>query len=139
MARRAQGWASVAITILATVAVAGGIMIAGGPAQGRAERRDDQRIDDLARIESQLRCLSAERRAFVTTVTQTDVCPDMPQLTDRATGEPYRIERIDDENLCLCALFEIAPDPVRRSTLGDFDGEGCRVVNIPETSYRDGG
>ncbi|MCQ0971822.1 hypothetical protein MLD63_15475 [Paracoccus sp. TK19116] len=139
MARAAQGWATAAISALAVVAIAGGIMIAGGPAQGRAERRDDQRRVDLSEIENQLRCLSMEARAFVTDPTATESCPDIPQRADRQTGEAYRIEPIDDENLRLCATFETAPDRARGPFNREFDDQGCRVVNIPEAMYRDGG
>ena len=128
-----------AISGLAAVAIVGGIMIAGGPGQGRAERRDDQRREDLSRIESQLRCQSMEARALIDDLAATEACPETPQREDRQTGTPYRIERIDDENLRLCAAFEIAPDPARQTYSRSFDEAGCRVVNIPETVYRDGG
>ncbi|TRW97320.1 hypothetical protein FNJ84_07310 [Paracoccus sp. M683] len=141
MARRAKGWATMAITALGVMAIAGGILIAGGPGQGRAERRDDMRRSDLWALQTQLICLASEKGRLDAVVETTAACPDAPNLTDPVTGEPYRIEVIDDENLRLCAIFEV-PQPDNRPRYdgqGGFDDTGCMVMNLPKSSYQPGG
>ncbi|MBU3030275.1 hypothetical protein [Paracoccus marinaquae] len=137
MARRAKGGATVSIAAMGIGAILGGVLIGGGPGQGRAERRDEMRRSDLWALEAQLDCLARKRGSLDARIETTAACPDQPQLTDRETGEPYRIEQIDDENLRLCASFEIARGEGEIIRAGEnFDAEGCRVMNLPGSSYR---
>ncbi|MFV0384209.1 hypothetical protein [Paracoccus sp. (in: a-proteobacteria)] len=138
MLSRGRDWATMAITGLAVVAIVGGILVAGGPVQGRAERRDDLRRSDLNMLESQLRCLARERRLLSVEIATTEACPATPSLTDPVTGQPYRIEQIDAENLRLCASFEIPPsrDPARRDGMGHFDDQGCMVMMMQKGDFQ---
>ncbi|WP_157994908.1 hypothetical protein [Paracoccus tegillarcae] len=137
---RMKGWATITISALALVAIIAGLLIGGGPGQGRAERRDDIRRSDLRAIEAQLSCLARERRELSPEISQTEACPDRPSLIDPVTETPYRIEQIDDENLRLCASFELskAPDQSNYSRAGGFDENGCTVMFLPHTAYNRG-
>ena len=138
MAERARGWATTAITLLGVAAITGGILISGGPGQGRAERRDDQRDSDLQALEQQIICLAQERKVLSAEIATTEPCPDTPRTSDPSTGEPYRIEQIDAENIRLCAKFETEAVRQGRSDLGiegSSDGQGCRILNLPDARY----
>ena len=141
MTRRSQGWATHAITALGVAAIIGGFLIAGGPGQGRAERRDDLRRSDLWALQSQLDCLARERGELTPVIEQTSACPAEPREIDPETGESYRIEQIDDENLRLCATFEapIQAGGDAYATQGAFDPQGCMVMNLPKAQYQPGG
>lgn len=140
MARRGKGWAATAIAGLGVGAILGGMLIAGGPGQGRAERRDAARRDDLLALETQLACLAQESGQLTARIEATPACPAEPRQTDPETGVPYRIEQIDDENLRLCARFEVARLPAATGYGGEFDAEGCKVMNLPRSAYLpDGG
>lgn len=141
MTRRTKGWATGAITALGIGAMIGGVLIAGGPGQGRAERLDDLRRSDLFSLQAQLECLARERGMLTPEIETTRACPFEPRLVDPATGEPYRIEQVDDENLWLCASFDNAqlPEPGRYVAEGEFDSQGCMVMNLPRSSYAPGG
>ncbi|WP_299908846.1 hypothetical protein [uncultured Paracoccus sp.] len=137
-----KGWATHAITALGLAAIVGGFLIAGGPGQGRAERRDDLRRSDLWSLQAQLDCLARERRVLSPMIESTAACPSTPRLSDPATGQAYVVEQIDDENLRLCASFEAAPeDPTRPRHAGQagFDERGCMVMNLPRSQYQPGG
>lgn len=141
MTRPSQGWATHAITALGVAAILGGFWIAGGPGQGRAERRDEMRRADLWAIQSQLGCLARERGVLSPEIGTTAACPAEPRLSDPVTGQLYVIETIDDENLRLCASFDIPPDPgaARHAGQGGFDEGGCMVMNLPKAQYQPGG
>lgn len=138
MTRRSKGWATAAIAALGVAAIAGGILIAGGPGQGRAERRDDARRSDLWALQAQLDCLAREKGRLDVDVEPTAACPSKPRRVDPITGEIYRIEPIDDENLRLCATFELPPagNLPRYAGQGSFDDKGCMVMNLPKSSYQ---
>lgn len=136
-----KGWATHAITALGVAAIIGGFLIAGGPGQGRAERRDDMRRADLWALQAQLSCLARETGVLEPTVRATAACPATPSLADPITGEPYRIEPIDDENLRLCARFELpgVEGNARYAPMNEIDAQGCMVMNLPKSAYQSGG
>ena len=78
---------------------------------------------------------------LTTVIEATPACPAEPRQADPVTGAPYRIERIDDENLQLCASFDIAPRSGTERYCGQrvFDPQGCMVMNLPKSSYAPGG
>lgn len=129
MSDRRQTWAARAITVLALAMIIGGLILSGGPGQGRAERRDYQRSADLSQIEAQLLCLARQRGRLVAKVDTTEACPDRPTLADPATGMPYEITAIDGQNLRICAEFE-TETVARDLGVGPEDSAmpGCRIV-----------
>lgn len=132
-----KGWATMALAGLGVAAILAGLMLGGGPAQGRLEKRDDQRRSDLRALRDQLQCLAYERRELTPRVESTAACPDFTTLSDPLTGQAYVIEQIDDENLRLCASFETTPDERIRAAFYDFDEDGCMVMTVRRSAYRD--
>lgn len=121
MARRWPVWALTALSLAILVA---GLVASGGPAQGRAEKRDQTRDSDLSQIRSLLFCKSRQAGQVVTDPTPTEACPMTPRLADPFTGAPYRIELVAPDSLRLCAGFEVRPETDAR------DETGCTVQRI---------
>lgn len=130
-----RGWAVWAIALLAGVAVVAGLILSGGPMQGRKETRDRVRADDLTRIDGQVNCLAQNGDPAPWELAATPACPDQPRLADPYTGAPYRVERVDDRNIRLCAGFETADWGSRYGYGGAIGPEGadanCRVSMVP--------
>lgn len=142
--RRAKGWATMAIAGIGVAAIVSGLIMAGGPAQGRAEQRDQRRERDLSRLVNHLQCLSREAGSLVAQAGATEACPLPENLVDPESGAAYRVEQIDDENLRVCADFETeaARDRIRAysyRTTDLIDDAGCRVAFFPNIGRdRDG-
>lgn len=122
-----RSWATAGITALALAAIGGGLILSGGPGEGRAERRDWQRSADLSAIESQIRCLARQTGTLSVAIETTDACPDTPTLDDPVTGQPYEITLIDARNVRLCASFE-TERAASGLQLGDSGQAGCRIL-----------
>lgn len=116
--------AVIGIAVVAVAAISAGLWLSGGPAEGRAERRDALREADLAALAAQAQCLAAEGRA-VPPLAPIEGCPAEPRLADPATGEGYEIAPLAEGRLRLCAARETAapwaPDPAR---------PGCIIVDL---------
>ncbi|WEF25406.1 hypothetical protein [Paracoccus sp. S3-43] len=121
MARR---WAVQGLTVLGVTVLAAGLVATGGPGQGRAERRDQTRDNDLAQIQSLLDCKAQQAGHVVIDPTPTEACPMTPRLADPFTAAPYRVELVAPDSIRLCAGFEL---PVEMSLR---DEAGCRVWRI---------
>lgn len=122
----ARYWAVLALTALSASVAVAGIIATGGPAQGRAERRDQARAQDLSEIEILLTCKAQQAGRVGIDPTPTEACPMTPRLADPFTGTPYRIELVPPDSLRLCAGFEV-PAPDR--PFGP-DETGCIVQRI---------
>ena len=120
----ARPWPVWALTALSLAVLVAGIVATGGPAQGRAEKRDRLRESDLSQIQSLLFCKAQQAGRVVTDPTPTEACPMTPRLADPFTAAPYRIELVAPDSIRLCAGFELpAPFPTR-------DEAGCSVQRI---------
>ena len=122
MVRRWPVWA---LTALSLVVLAAGLVATGGPAQGRAERRDQTRSMDLSGIQGLLVCKAHQDRRLGTDPTPTEACPMTPRLADPFTAAPYRIELIAPDTIRLCAAFELSP----RGDDGS-DESGCIIQQV---------
>ncbi|MTD98670.1 hypothetical protein GIY56_00010 [Paracoccus sp. YIM 132242] len=123
MARR---WFVRALAALSLAVLAAGIIATGGPAQGRAERRDQARQRDLSEIQSLLACKAQQAGRVGTDPTPTEACPMTPRLADPFTGAPYRIEQVAPDTLRLCAGFELPPEAQDHGP----DASGCMVQRV---------
>lgn len=121
MTRRWPIWA---FTALSVAVLAAGFAASGGPAQGRAEKRDRTRDSDLSAIQMLLSCKADAAGRLITDPTPTEACPMTPRLADPFTGAPYRIEPIAPASVRLCADFELPPD------LPGRDASGCSVHRV---------
>ena len=120
----ARPWPVWALTALSLAVLVAGIVATGGPAQGRAEKRDRTRDRDLSEIQSLLFCKAQQAGRVVTDPAPTEACPMTPRLADPFTAVPYRIELVAPDSIRLCAGFEL---PARHSTR---DAAGCIVQRI---------
>jgi hypothetical protein len=90
-----------------------GFFIVGGPAQGRMERRDSERFEDLQSLSS---CISdlddATRAALPALLSEPLPCfnSTRPIRLDPLSDQPYRFERLDELRFSVCATFEGLPD-----------------------------
>ena len=122
----ARPWPVWALTALSLAVLVAGIAATGGPAQGRAEKRDGTRQRDLSEIQSLLFCKAQQAGKVGTDPTPIEACPMTPRLADPFTGVPYRIELVAPDSIRLCAGFEAQPD---MRDLGR-DASGCTVQRI---------
>lgn len=131
MSASAKGRASAALLVMAALAVGGGLALTGGPATGRAERRDETRYDDMRRLVGLVDCLAgAGGDRLPQSIAASDYCPSPARLTDPFSGQPYRYEIIDAASYRLCVEFEL-PFPARRLELEEYDAaSGCFVQRI---------
>lgn len=121
MARR---WAVHGLTVLGVTVLAAGLVATGGPGQGRAEKRDRTRDNDLAQIETLLDCKAQQAGQVVVDPTPTEACPMTPRLADPFTAAPYRVELVPPDSVRLCADFE------QQAEMSLRDEAGCRVGRI---------
>lgn len=131
MSRGRQSLVVWIIAGLAFFAIGAGLAITGGPLQGRKERRDMVRYQDLTRLSQQAICLFGANELQGTQIGSTDTCPDDARLLDPYTQEPYRIEALDPRHLRLCASFELAEKeaPWVRRYSPQWQGD-CLVVEL---------
>ena len=83
-----------------------GLWATGGPLQGRAERRDRQRQQDLTEMAKWIDCLSILPAGLPETLTPTQACPFTGNLNDPLTGQPYAYRKNTGNAYLLCAQFE---------------------------------
>lgn len=119
-------WPVWGLTALSVAILTAGVIATGGPAQGRAEKRDQARQQDLSEIQMLLACKSQQAGHVVTDPAATDACPATPRLADPFTGTPYRIESVTADTIRLCAGFELPPERHNAAR----DDAGCIVQRI---------
>ncbi len=100
--------------VIATVAVVAGIgfYYLGFLQQTRAEKLDQQRINDLKQISKRLNSIrDMDRDRLPRTLkelqsTPTSNYPPISSITDPLTGEPYEYSPYSPPNYTLCATFQ---------------------------------
>jgi hypothetical protein len=120
--------ASLALIGLAVAMIALGVWTIGGPEQARAERRDQQRMNDLHSLAHHLACL---HRQGLEPGDRSEACPESARPTDPRTGEPYQVEAVTDDFVRVCAHFETRLSRQWWAGRDDFDADtGCLVVRM---------
>jgi len=99
-------WPALVIAAMAVLAIGLGLAITGGPGQGRMERRDEIRHQDIARLSAQVECLAQATGVLPESLNPTPLCPGEIRLADPYTGAPYRFEPLSHRAYRLCAGFE---------------------------------
>ena len=126
--------ASLALIGLSFAAVVLALWTVGGPGQARAERRDQARMNDLHSLAQHVICL---HRQGLGAGDRADICPETARRPDPLTGEPYRVERVSDEAVRVCAAFETRMTGQWWANRDDFDPQtGCLVVRMHDTGRR---
>lgn len=139
MKRTPGFWFAVAACVIVAAAVVGGLIVVGGPGEGRLERLDDARLDDLRTIE---RAVAERWERTGTLPPSLDslraanlLLPD--DLVDPETDEPYDYRVLSDSTYELCATFARASDdrayrPYDRTTIGAHEaGRHCFTLHPP--------
>ncbi len=136
--RASPNLAAVLIAGLGMLVVTLALTFTGGPGQGRMERRDETRLQDLQLIASQVECLAlAAEGQLPAGPGPTPLCPADPRVTDPYTGTPYRYEILSADAFRLCADFET--DLAARMPWNpvDVDAEaGCLHFRLPDPPHR---
>ena len=125
---------ALAIALLACLSIGVGLALTGGPLQGRKERRDMVRQQDLMRLSDQAICLFGSKGLTGTGLDPTAACPDDPRQVDPYTQEPYRIEVVDARHMRFCASFEL--DRQDAPWLLPYGGQwqdGCVVTRLGDS------
>ncbi len=98
---------AIVVGILLLGAVVAGLFIVGSPAQQRNVRLDEQRINDLANVQSQVLAYTESKAGLPATVKELVAWSgELP--TDPATGTAYTYEKVSDVKFKLCATFATA-------------------------------
>lgn len=127
---KGQGLAALGLAALTAALIGTGLSITGGPAQGRAEKRDAMRAEDLRTLSANINCQSTALEGAMPSAPQkTDSCAQDITLTDPFTGTPYRFEPINDRQYRLCATFETEQITPRYGLL-QRDGD-CVIGSLP--------
>jgi len=123
--------ASLALIGLAAAMIAFGVWTVGGPEQARAERRDQQRMNDLNSLAHHLACL---HRHGLEPDDRSEACPEAARRPDPRTGESYRVDAVSEDFVRVCARFETRLSRHWWAGRDDFDTEtGCLVVTMRDT------
>ncbi len=117
--------------LLIGVSVGAGLVATGGPQEGRVERQDAQRMEDLDRITRWLRCPNQD--ALPQMLEDTAFCPDARgdlNVTDPATGQTYDYRRLtsDRAEICVQLYAKSASHKFRFRTNVDATGRACNSV-----------
>lgn len=141
---RAYQWIAVAIVALAIV---GAFIVTGSPLRGRAERFDEQRVNDLRTIQSEiLNIVWGNKRGIVMPPVTTLPNPlpatleevaekaqyQRPNIVDPETGIPYEYTRPSDHEFQLCATFSLARDQQYDVFWNHPAGEKCYAFDALE-------
>lgn len=121
---------SLPLYILGTLVVVGivaGFFTVGGPLQGRMERHDVVRADDLREMDGYIACVVrlGDGITLPETLPIEPKCIGSRRLADPFSNQPYSYEKLSDKSFRVCANFE-ALDKARPTEAPDFDYEtGC--------------
>lgn len=126
---RPETMAKAGLALLVAVLVVLGLFAVGGPGQGRLERHDRIRMNDLQAIERYLRCVADAEGRLPATLEMGETCRRDLRVTDPYSGVGYRYERVSDTAWRLCAAFDL---PERMGHRVDFDTDsGCLSGSFP--------
>src|SRR5690554_6217636 len=109
--RNNPNWPVLVLAGLVMLVVALALVATGGPGQGRKERRDEARLQDLARLSAHAEGLAREAGGALPAELATSAeCPGELRLADPYGGDAYRYEALSGESYRLCAPFETPLD-----------------------------
>jgi len=107
-------------TVVVVVSVVAGIVVVGSPAQGRLERLDSGRMDDLRGIMAAIDFTFALDSVLPRSLEELSHNPRTQINTmDPGTLEPYGYRVLDEDSYELCATFDReSSEPESRATVG---------------------
>lgn len=95
------------LVLLVGGAVVAGLIVTGGPGQGRAEKRDEQRWRDLRDSAALARCLYEVTGTAPEALHAMAGCSSIEVPTDPEIGAPYAYSLNGETGFRICATFEI--------------------------------
>ena len=103
-----------------------GLIVSGGPSVGKAEKRDQARLDDLIALRDLTHCIAEVSGGVLpASIDGTDLCPSAIAFTDPYTGDDYRYEWVSARGFKLCAPFEY-PERISLAGAASLDpSTGC--------------
>ncbi|GEM_PF-352136 len=128
------------LLVLVGGAIAGGLLVVGGPGRARAERHDAARLADLRSLHTYLSCPGRSKRPLPRALDDAEYCPgpsggiaEAPHLRDPVSGQAYVYTRLDDHRFEVCAT--VAVDPAKaRQRIGEEKGvvwHGQNLICLP--------
>ncbi len=120
---------SIAAITLAAIGFVLGFVVIGSPAEERARRIDQQRVNDLREMSYQIEQYYQAEVMLPDTLSEVYTA-QIP--TDPATGEPYTYEKTSENSFELCATFETAQqvdDPYMPRTVVAPDVKGLMPID----------
>ena len=129
-------WPAFAIAGMVALTIGLGLVVTGGPGQGRKERRDEMRLEDLNLMSAQVHCLArAAAGQLPTDLAPTALCPGALRRADPFSGQPYRYDILSPETFRLCAEFETDLAVLMDWNRVNLDAEaGCILYHYVEES-----
>ena len=105
---QAEQLAKLGLGIAVVAAIIAGIATVGGPAQGRMEKRDMARMQDLRDLQSYVTCVARARdKTLPDSLDGNPECPRDLTTEDPWDGTPYTYPKLDAISYELCAKFEL--------------------------------
>jgi hypothetical protein len=110
-------WILIASITVVLAAIGLGLILVGGPQQGRLDQRDEDRFDDLTAMLWVLECHYREEGVFPESFEKQQIIAECRQffppdadLSDGTTNQPYPYVHQTDQRISLCAPFESTPE-----------------------------
>ncbi len=112
-------------TVIVTSIIAGVILV-GSPAEGRLQRFDSARIEDLKGIMVGMDSFWSRNKRLPASLEELMADPRVAVRTqDPGSAEPYDFAPLDEDTFELCATFDLeSPEPARPSS-ADFWRHGA--------------
>lgn len=139
---------------LVLTAIVGAFIVTGSPLKGRSERFDEERLNDLRAIQSEIFSIVWEGQPYnrsygLVPVTQIprplpvsleDVVANAqyqrPDIADPETGDPYRYLTSSDHGFQLCAQFDLVRDLQYDVFWNHPSGEHCYSFDALEQQVK---
>lgn len=111
---------SIGVAVLAVVVIGSGFFIVGTPAQARLARFDEQKINDLQNIQSQVVNYWQAKQKLPAVISDLNNSLSYgPVPVDSQTGESYVYQATGTLSFKLCAMFNVQSRGVDQSTFTD--------------------
>jgi hypothetical protein len=139
MSIRSHAAFGAAASVVVAFAIVWGFVLAGSPASRRLERLDEQRLQDLQTIASEIASM------VINPDERTQLKEPLPSTLDEAvqrargarlnprdpdTGKPYRYTIVDETTYKLCASFTGRRESDYRVFWNHPAGEHCFTINV---------
>jgi hypothetical protein len=129
----------VAIVVLVVgAAVTAGLILVGPPSEGRLERLDARRVEDLQRLSRLIDVHWAKHGRLPASLDEVDSEPHADVIKDPVTSQPYEFRSTGEKRYELCAVFN------RETRHGPYQygeefwahgaGRGCFPLEVREPS-----